>query len=347
MRTHRLSLAVVALFAAALSCGGNDSPGDAPADPASSSRDLLVDGVDPALLGADATPEPTGTPHPSPSSTVRFIALGDTGTGASGQMDVAAAAAAKCAASGCDFGLLLGDNFYSSGVTSATDPQFQSKFQVPYGPLGIPFYVVLGNHDYGNTNDFARGDFQIEYAKTHPNFVLPAAHYDFEAGPAVFLATDTHRALWNHDGSTAKQTAYFRDVLATSDRPWRIALTHHPVFSNGSHGNVGEYDGASSSSQTSGVKLKPLFDDALCGEADLYLSGHDHNLQVLAGTQACPGTFVVSGAGAKVTSLSGQNDALFEEATLGFAYVVITDESITIEMVDANAETLFSTTLSK
>jgi hypothetical protein len=60
---------------------------------------------------------------------VRFAAIGDTGKGNTGQKQVADAIARKCAASGCDFVQLLGDNIYDSGVTSVTDPQWQTKFE--------------------------------------------------------------------------------------------------------------------------------------------------------------------------------------------------------------------------
>jgi len=47
--------------------------------------------------------------------------------------------------------LLLGDNFYVKGVTSVHDPQFNSKFQVPFKDVPCGFYVCAGNHDwYGN-----------------------------------------------------------------------------------------------------------------------------------------------------------------------------------------------------
>ena len=75
--------------------------------------------------------------------------MGDTGKGNTGQQDVANAVARKCAASGCDFVQLLGDNIYESGVTSVTDAQWQTKFEKPYMGISQPFYVVLGNHDYG------------------------------------------------------------------------------------------------------------------------------------------------------------------------------------------------------
>ncbi|MBL9107498.1 MAG: metallophosphoesterase [Myxococcales bacterium] len=49
-----------------------------------------------------------------------------------------------------DFGILLGDNFYVSGVSGVSgvdDPQWQDKFELPYSDLTFPIYAVLGNHD--------------------------------------------------------------------------------------------------------------------------------------------------------------------------------------------------------
>jgi tartrate-resistant acid phosphatase type 5 len=41
------------------------------------------------------------------------------------------------------------DNFYDEGVDSLDDEQFQTKFELPYADIDFPFWVVLGNHDYG------------------------------------------------------------------------------------------------------------------------------------------------------------------------------------------------------
>ena len=44
--------------------------------------------------------------------------------------------------------LLVGDNFYECGVSSAGDPHF--AMYAPLMQLGVPMFVVLGNHDYGD-----------------------------------------------------------------------------------------------------------------------------------------------------------------------------------------------------
>lgn len=290
-------------------------------------------------------PTPTGTPGPA-AEPVRFVALGDTGTGTTAQYDVAAGVEALCAARGCDFGVLLGDNFYSSGVASPTDSQWVSKFEEPYGALGFPLYAVLGNHDYAESGDVARGANQIAYAELNPErLILPDHYYSFDRGPAAFLAVNTHLALRDQQpASVEQQKAFFADVLAQTDRPWKIALGHHPYLSNGKHGNAGAYDSASQgdTSQSSGINVKRLYDQTLCGKVDLYLNGHDHNLQALPGPADCPGLFVVAGSSGKVESLYDSGPSHYQSATLGFTYVTMTDTTLTVELVAANGSTLFT-----
>src|SRR4051794_19915074 len=84
--------------------------------------------------------------EPSDAGIVRFIALGDTGKGNPGQYQVGAAMGTHCATFGCDFVVLLGDNFYPNGVGSTDDPQWETAFKKPYETVNVPFYAVLGNH---------------------------------------------------------------------------------------------------------------------------------------------------------------------------------------------------------
>lgn len=51
-----------------------------------------------------------------------------------------------------DFILSTGDNFYPSGLISNMDPRFKATFSDMYTAPGlqVPWYAVLGNHDYGD-----------------------------------------------------------------------------------------------------------------------------------------------------------------------------------------------------
>ena len=319
-------------------CG---SPASSP-----SSRGAIGPGVVPAPTILAGAPGATPTAVP-PAEPIHFVAVGDTGSGAAAEMDVATAIASRCAQSGCDFGILLGDNFYPSGVTSAHDAQWDTKFQAQYGSMGFPFYAVLGNHDYGDNGAgdvFDLGLHEVEYADTHSNWIMPSNFYSFDRGAATFLALDTNLALFDFDGALAKQKSYFAGVIAASRQPWRIALGHHPYLSNGKHGNAGSYDG----SVGGGANVKALFESTLCGNVDLFLSGHDHTMQLLPGTTSCPGAFVVAGSGSATTSLLGSDPTEFQKSAQGFAYITVTENEITVEMVQsATGTTLFTKTLTR
>lgn len=277
---------------------------------------------------------------------IRFVALGDQGEGNDGQKAVGNAMANKCAAEGCDFAVLLGDNFYDNGVDSVTDPQWQSKFVDPYAALSIPFQAVLGNHDNGGNGagwDFARGDNEVAYTKVNPKWQMPARHYRFTKGPVEFFALDTNEMMYGLAGGQKSTVAGW---LAASTAPWRIALGHHPYLSNGPHGNAGVYEGIPLVPVTSGQGVKDFFDSTICGNVDVYLCGHDHSMQWLLPT--CKGTnLIVSGAGAKTTELKGKNAVRHQSNQTGFFYIVVDDKTFYAEIVDATGVVEFSYTLTK
>jgi hypothetical protein len=280
---------------------------------------------------AEATPAPVPAPGP------RFFALGDGGTGSPDQHRVGSAVREKCASAGCDFGVLLGDNFYPDGVESAEDPQWATKFEQPYAGIlaaGIPFYAVLGNHDYADGRDFGRGAHQVAYGQNHPLWRMPAAHYAFAEGHAAFLALDTTALDARLPGAEAEQARTVEQALAANSRPWVIALGHHPLLSNGTNGNA---RGA----------LERFLSSQVCPRADLYISGHDHNLQVLAHA-SCRALLAVSGGGGYATyTLPGGHATLFQTQALGFMYVSVEPARLTVEVVGADGQTLFSHALTR
>lgn len=273
---------------------------------------------------------------------VRFVVVGDTGRGDSSQLAVAAGIGAKCAADGCDFIQLLGDNIYPSGVGSVDDPQWQSKFEIPYQGLTFPFYAVLGNHDYGGNgagNELAKAQFEIDYSSVSPKWKMPAAHYRRSWRHVDLLGLDTNLQVLGLD---AGQRVDVAEWLGASQGEWRIAFGHHPYLSNGPHGNAGVYDGVVGG----GAGVASFLEDIVCGNVDVYFSGHDHSLQWL--TSTCAGTeLVVSGAGSQPSTLPGANATRFQSLGPGFAYVVADGDRLTIEMIAADGTLLFSRGLTK
>lgn len=238
-----------------------------------------------------------------------FVFFGDQGTGEGGQYRVAAELGAYCKPPrACDFGLLLGDNFYPRGVQSLDDAQFQAKFEVPYKDIPFQFYAALGNHDHRGAIDA-----QIDYAS--PRWSMPFRYYTIKPSPELeIFVLDTIK----EDG---EQKAWFEQKIAASTAHWKIVVGHQPCFSGGFHGGAHHLK----------KWLVPLLQEY---KVQFYLSGHDHDQQVIEKNGT---VFVVSGAGSKTRKTKMTADSLFAKSTLGFAHLVIDDKRAVLKMISAEA----------
>lgn len=304
------------------------------------------------------------------TTAVRFIVMGDTGTGSDTQHAIGAAVAQQCAAKGCDFVLMLGDNMYNNGVESVTDPQWVEKFEDPYKEVdpSIPFHVVLGNHDYGGKilgqeqagigNEFDKGPIEVQYSDYSDRWNMPATFYTLRVGNVGFMMLDTNSLLWD-DTTNGDQAAWYAEGLAELEgADWILGAGHHPYLSNGTHGNAGSYESIEMGGVDvsiplpilDGKHIKEFFDSYVCGTVSVYFSGHDHNRQWIDEPEAlCGATMIVSGAGAKVKELPGNgNTTLFEDATqAGFAYVVVDGDDFRLQFMDAERNVEFEQSISK
>lgn len=298
-------------------------------------------------------PEPRPEPLPEPKTPrgVRFIAIGDTGTASASQLRVALGIKKVCdheslqGRGPCDFGILLGDNFYNTGVSDENDPQFKSKFSDIYHPLGFPFYITIGNHDYGAEGaglEVQKLQHYLNYAKKDPRFVLPSGFYSYNKGDATFIGLNTAEIFIGYKSSD--QTDFIRKTLQQNPASlWKFAFGHHPYISNGDHGNAGSYEGLPFPIPIiSGQNIKKFVEAEICGKIDFYLAGHDHNRQLLE--PKCGTHFVVSGAGAKTDKIDdpNRNKALFQSDQLGFFFFYVDGKSLTVEIYDADGKLEFS-----
>ena len=308
--------------------------------------------------GGDDVPADAAT-----AQRVKFVALGDTGKGNADQRRVAVAIRDLCAAKGCDFAIMLGDNIYDAGVESTTDSQWQTKFEQPYMDVNLPFYVALGNHDYGGTlfftdaggigNEFDKGKVEVDYTQVSTKWNMPATYYTFTWGHVGFIVFDTNSILWG-DTTYGDQAQWLPSALAAvQGKRWTFSMGHHPYRSNGTHGNAGDYDApevlgfpiSNPLPIQNGEAMKTFFDTHVAGISDVYFSGHDHTRQWLDESAALGGTeMIVSGAGASTTEIKDRgNKAHYQDASkVGFMYVVVDGDTFTGEFYDANGTMDFS-----
>ncbi|MGN6110069.1 MAG: metallophosphoesterase [Kofleriaceae bacterium] len=310
---------------------------------------------------------PADAPPPPPAKRVRFIAIGDTGKGNAAQRKVAVAMRDLCAVRGCDFVLMLGDNIYDAGVDSVTDSQWQTKFEQPYADVDLPFYVALGNHDYGGRlvievpgigNEFDRGKVEVDYSMVSQKWNMPATYYTFTWNHVGFIVLDTNAILWSNTVYGNQATWLPTAMMEVAGKDWVFVAGHHPYRSNGTHGNAGDYDAPELAGIPipnplpiqNGDAVKDFFDDHVCGLGQVYFAGHDHSRQWIDEPGALCGTrMIVTGAGASTTELRDRgNHALFEDADkVGFLYVDVDGDRFTGEFYDGDGHMDFSHTFTK
>ena len=317
--------------------------------------------------GDDDDDGPPDAPPDAPSKRVKFVVLGDTGKGNDIQRQVGVAMRDACAARGCDFALMLGDNIYNAGVDSTTDPQWQTKFEQPYHDLNVPFYVALGNHDYGGKlifevpgigNEFERGQTEVDYTAVSTKWNMPATHYTFTFNHVGVIVLDTNAIIWSNTVYGDQAAWLPQAMMEVSGKDWVFVAGHHPYRSNGTHGNAGDYDAPEIAGYPipnplpiqDGQAVKDFFDAHVCGLGQVYFAGHDHTRQWLDEPGALCGTeMIISGAGASTTEIKDRgNKVFYEDASKpGFMYVDIDGDKFTGEFIDGDGNVDFTRSITR
>jgi hypothetical protein len=253
---------------------------------------------------------PTWDAVAPPSGSVwSLLAVGDTGLPPrpvgwlTPQRAVGAAMAATDRAHPVDALALLGDNFYPIGLIEETlEEQIADNLVAPYCrfldlsaslspqveaacPLPardrrpVPVLAVLGNHDY-----VAPGSPKLQ-AEAVPEYV---ANWRLEAGGAWVWETDVGVSVvfWDSTpGRMRSEVTRLGEALAESAGPWRIVVSHHPL----------------DLSEKTAVLRSEL---ARVGvPIHLWLSGHEHNLQVSEPGEPGPALQVIAGGGASARGI--------------------------------------------
>jgi hypothetical protein len=252
---------------------------------------------------------------------IRVLAFGDFGDGGAAQKRVAAAMLQYHRQHAFDFAITLGDNFYPSGMNSPADPRWNTWWSSLYDPLNIQFYAALGNHDWNQPNGPAA---EILFARQSPSWRMPAAYYTFQAGDVQFFALDT-------DIISEAQLLWLTDQLDRSRAAWKVVYGHHPIYSEGQHEDNNDKI----------AQLLPVLKD----RADVYLAGHDHDMQHLKPEGGLH--FFVAGSGGKLRTIEPGPRSLFAKSAHGFAVLEADGANLTIRFVQDDLTSPYSYTISR
>jgi DNA repair exonuclease SbcCD nuclease subunit len=188
-------------------------------------------------------------------------------------------------------------------------------------PEVLPFYAVLGNHDY-RRNEKA----QVEYTLEHPEsrWEMPGRYYSFirelpDGTRIEFFGIDT-----NTIEADDPQLNWLSDALSLCTADWKIVFGHHVLYSNGRYGSNRRL-------------ISRLQDPFVHGGVDLYLAGHEHDLQILDPVSGV--NYMVSGAGSRARKTDCGDNTVYSAGLPGLmafevsrdrllTYVILADEGI-------------------
>lgn len=285
--------------------------------------------TDPSRLGPSADVTPASDPV--------IVAAGDIvcGTGTStSALCQDAATAALIGPSNPLAVLLLGDNQYENG-TYADYLNFYHQSWGAYKDITVP---VVGNHEYQTANASGYFDyFNGIGVQSGAAGDRTKGYYSQDIGAWHVVVLNSNCGSVGGCGAGSSQEQWLRADLAARSNACTLAAWHHPRFSSGVHGND--------------ATVQALWQALYDYNADLVLSGHDHNYERF-GPQTATGTldntrgirsFVVGTGGKELRALGTTiraNSELRSNNSLGILKLTLHAESYDWQFVPIPGHTL-------
>jgi tartrate-resistant acid phosphatase type 5 len=291
---------------------------------------------------------------PNPAAQ-HYLMVGDWGWSRpeEGQQQVAAAMAAYARSNALHTQALfmLGDSWYGDLNGGVDSPRWQTGFEQMY-PANVfpgPAYSIMGNHDYQHMPmNVSKVEAELAYAKRgHSRWTQPALWYTLDIASKETKEPLLHIIALDSNVPKKKETLAPVDFTLTpaqydeqlkwleaelskpTKAPFRIVMGHHPIFSNGKHGDtpmlVRDWE--------------PLLRKH---KVHAYLAGHDHDLQHLE-YDGHPTSFVCSGAGGADLydlKIDEKQRGPFAHKVFGFTHLEATPTLLTFRHVDAQGKVL-------
>ena len=265
-----------------------------------------------------------------------FLAFGDSGSGSPEQLELAA----QMDKLSPDLVVHMGDM-----VESGLDADADAQFFKPYAGLlsRTPFFLALGNHDYGADirTDAGKGFLKTNYVPFHsvPLTGQPPHYYFFDVANARFFVLDTNSfygAKFAPDlRPGSKQYKWLDYYLGKTEKEWKFVVVHEPVYSTGAH----------SAPDDELKALEPLF---LKHKVDLVFQGHDHNYERTTPVKnGLPDeedgiVYVTLGGGGSTLYIQRRNEAWSEKflPVYHFAFLEVNDKSLNMSVYNKAGEVI-------
>lgn len=158
--------------------------------------------------------------------------------------------------------LLLGDIQYESGSLS----DFRTRFDPAFGAYRSLLYPVPGNHEYKTSGAAGYFDyFNGVGVTTGRAGTRGQGYYSFNLGTWHIVVLNSNCARIGDCGAGSAMEQWLRADLAANPAMCTLAAWHHPRFSSGNHGSI--------------AKMQAIWQALYDLDADVVLSGHDHDYE--------------------------------------------------------------------
>ena len=281
--------------------------------------------------------------------TLNFYVCNDTGrNGYYDQKPIAELMGTMAETIGPECVFAAGDIHHFEGVESTADPLWQTNYELIYShpELMIPWYPVLGNHEYrGNTQAV------LDYSSISRRWQMPARYYSkvfSKKNLSIrFVMIDTTPLIDRYRQDTLTypdavrqsreaQLAWLDKTLSEAKEDWVVVIGHHPVLA--------ETSKDTSEREDMQRFLLPIFEKH--PNVSLYVCGHIHNFQHLR-RSGLSTEFVVNSAGALSRKVKETEGTVFCSPLTGFSVISATSNALNLYFIDKEGKVIHTVSRSK
>ena len=241
-----------------------------------------------------------------------------------------------------------GDVHHFEGVRSVNDPLWMTNYELIYShpELMIPWYSILGNHEY-------RGSTQavMDYSTISARWNMPNRYYTFAMendGVTVrFVMVDTAPLLDKYRENTEKypdackqdmdkQLEWIDSVLTAAKEDWVLVVGHHPIYAE------------TGKDESERLDLQKRLDSILRKHknVDMYLCGHIHNFQHIRKADSKI-DYVVNTSGSLSRKVKPIDGTKFCSSDTGFSLICADKKEINLHMINKEGKVIYTVSRKK
>jgi len=245
-----------------------------------------------------------------------------------------------------DFVAVAGDPIHGDGVQSITDQEWENEFENVYTANSLqklPFFVVLGNHEYhGNVQAI------LDYSAISERWNAPAHYFALDQPfdkqqQALFVFIDTtpliddYRQKYSEAGEQCmeRQLFWLDSTLFASNSRWKIVIGHHPVYAQ-----TEKLDSQQSDLQERVGKILE------CHAVDFYISGHTHNFQYIK-HQNKTTHYIGNSSASDSRNVAPIEGTIFCNPNSGYTLFTVSADSVQFSFINHRGNTVYHNVIRK